>query len=307
VTNPVILSLGEVLWDLFPEGPRFGGAPANFACHAAALGAKVSMVSAVGDDPRGREAIKILRGFGIDTSLIQVIADAQTGTVGVSLDVKSKPTFTIHEGSAWDRVAWTPGIAERITEVDAVYFGTLGQRSEVSKESIRRALDMAKTKEIPRVLDINLRKPFFDTVLIRESVEITSVLKLSDDELEQVATACGIRTNHDYDTTLRALLERFDLDLVVMTKGADGAILVAPGKTVDQAGIPADVRDTVGAGDAFIASLVVGMLRGEPLEKLAHDACETAAAVCAQVGAVPGFPGDRRMSGGDLPLINDGK
>lgn len=291
MTEPAILSLGEVLWDLFPEGARFGGAPANFACHAAVLGAKVSMVSAVGDDPRGREAIKILQAYGIGTSLIQSIPDAQTGTVGVSVDANGKPTFTIHGGCAWDRIAWTPEIAERIGEADAVYFGTLGQRSDESRASIRRALDMAMAAEIPRVLDVNLRKPFFDAALIRESVECASVLKLSDDELEQVADACKIRSANGCEATLRALLGSYHLDLVVMTQGADGAILVAPGKTVDQAGIPADVIDTVGAGDSFTASFVVGMLRGEPLEKIARDACESAAAVCACTGAVPRLPG----------------
>ena len=102
---PSIVSLGEVLWDLFPEGARFGGAPANFACHAALLGCDVAMVSAVGDDPRGREAVGILRGYGIDTTMVERLEDAPTGTVGVSLDADGKPTFVIHEGSAWDRIA----------------------------------------------------------------------------------------------------------------------------------------------------------------------------------------------------------
>lgn len=291
MTEPAILSLGEVLWDLFPDGARFGGAPANFACHAAVLGAKVTMVSAVGDDPRGREAIEILQAYGIDASLVQSIAGVPTGAVGVSLDAEGKPTFTIDGGSAWDQVAWTPGMAAHTTKANAVYFGILGQRSEVSRVTIRRVLGMARAAGILRILDVNLRKPFFDAALIRESVECASVLKLSDDELEQVAGACGIGLANDCEATLRALREQFRLDLVVMTQGAEGAILVAPGQTVDQAGIPADVLDTVGAGDAFTASFVVGMLRGEPLEKIVRDACETAAAVCAHTGAVPGFPG----------------
>ena len=104
--KPEIISIVEVLWDLCPEGERFGGAPANFACHAAILGANVSMVSAVGDDRHGREACDILQGFGIDVSLMQTIPEVPTGTVGVVLDVAGKPTFTIHEPSAWDRLAW---------------------------------------------------------------------------------------------------------------------------------------------------------------------------------------------------------
>ncbi len=293
MNKPEILSFGEVLWDLFPEGPRFGGAPANFACHAAVLGAEVSLVSAVGGDPRGQEALKILRAYGVDTSLVQSIADAQTGSVGVDLDEKGKPSYTIHEGSAWDRIAWGAELAERVGQANAVYFGTLGQRSEISRASIRRALDVAVATGVHRVLDINLREPFFDGAMIRESVEYASVLKLSDDELVQVSDACGIDPGDRGEATLRVLLERFSLDMVVLTQGADGALLVTPDDTIDQPGIPTEIVDTVGAGDSFTASFVVGMLRGEDLGKIVHDACELAAAVCAQAGAVPKLPGKR--------------
>ena len=116
--RPQVISLGETLWDLFPDGERFGGAPANFACHAAILGADVSMISAVGDDRRGQEAVAILRGYGIDVSLLQVILGALTGTVGVAIDGAGKPTFTIHEDSAWDRIAWSKELESRITDAD---------------------------------------------------------------------------------------------------------------------------------------------------------------------------------------------
>ena len=285
-----ILAIGEVLWDLFPEGPRFGGAPANFACHAASSGGRVSMVSAVGDDSRGSEAVRILQAYGIDTSLVQRIADAPTGTVGVSLDASGKPTFAIHEGSAWDRIAWTPELESRIAEVDAIYFGTLGQRGDGSRATIRRALSVAEARGIRRVLDVNLRKPFFDAALIRESVTQASVLKLSDDELHEVAAACGVANEDRPEATLRALLARFQLDLVAMTRGADGALLVSPTETIDQPGIPTVVCDTVGAGDSFTAAFVIGLLRGDSPGIIARVACEIAAAVCAQPGAVPDLP-----------------
>ena len=137
--RPTIISLGEVLWDLFPDGQRFGGAPANFACHAAIQGAAVTMVSAVGDDQNGHDAIGILSAYGIDVSLVQIIPDAPTGTVGVALDNNGKPTFVIHQGSAWDNLTWNDAIASRIATVDAIYFGTLGQRSAVSRATIRRS------------------------------------------------------------------------------------------------------------------------------------------------------------------------
>lgn len=288
--NFLVVGLGEVLWDLFPEGARFGGAPANFACHAAVLGCDVAMVSAVGDGPRGREAIGILRGYGIDTTMIQRLEDAPTGTVGVSLDANGKPTFVIHEGSAWDWIAWTPELEARIIEADAVYFGTLGQRGEVSRTTIRCALEVASESGSSRILDVNLREPFYDAALIRESIESTSVLKLSDDELEPVVAACGLDSMTGIETRLRALLDRFGLDLVVMTRGAEGALLVSPTETVDQPGIPTTVRNTVGAGDSFTAALVTGLLRGDPLRSIARAACELAASVCAQPGTVPELP-----------------
>lgn len=282
-----IISCGEVLWDLFPDGPRFGGAPANFACHAALPGGSVTMLSAVGDDARGREAVKVLRGFGIETSLIQRIATAPTGTVGVSVDASGKPTFEIHAGSAWDQIAWSSELADSIAGADAIYFGTLGQRGEISRTTIRRALTFAHERRILRVLDVNLRPPFFDAALIRESVGHASVLKLSDEELPAVANACGIRCCGRAEDALRAMLTLHDLDLVAMTRGADGALLVSADETISQPGIPATVRDTVGAGDSFTAALVIGLLRGDALADIARTACETAAAVCAHDGAVP--------------------
>lgn len=303
--KPRILSCGEVLWDMFSEGERFGGAPANFACHAAILGGAVSILSAVGADARGDKAISVLQGFGIDTSLVQRIADAPTGSVGVSLDAAGKPSFAIHADSAWDRVLWTAELEKRITELDAVYFGTLGQRGEVSRVTIRRALSLAKEHGILRVLDVNLRRPFYDAALIRESIALANVLKLSDDELPEVAAACGIalddksgqrgldrRLNRvssviTAEATLKTLRARFDLDCVVMTRGSEGALMVSAEDAIDQPGMPTTVVDTVGAGDSFTAAFVLGLLRGEPHQATLLRACEIASAVCAQSGAVP--------------------
>lgn len=284
---PAIISFGEVLWDLFPEGARFGGAPANFACHAAALGGDVTMVSAVGVDDRGREAIEILHAYGIHTDLIPSWPDAPTGTVGIELDGDGKPTFAIHEGSAWDQLNWTEEMAARIQRADAVYFGTLGQRSEASRATITRALKVAADAGISRVLDVNLRAPFFDDALVRESVSHASILKLSDDEIEKVSKATEVDSTAGHENSLRQLLERYQLDLVVMTRGAEGALLVSPDRTIDQPGIPTTVLDTVGAGDAFIASFCLGLLRGEAHDQILRKSCELAAEVCAHRGAIP--------------------
>ena len=284
--RPTIISLGEVLWDLFPDGQRFGGAPANFACHAAIQGAAVTMVSAVGDDQHGHDAIGILSAYGIDVSLVQIIPDAPTGTVGVALDNNGKPTFTIHQGSAWDRIIWNDALTSRITTADAVSFGTLGQRSAVSRATIRRAVKAALAKGIPRVLDINLRPPFFDAEMIRDSIQLASILKLSDDELVEVCSACSISETSRQDVMLQGLFEFGNLDIVVLTRGKDGAVLVTPDDTVTQNGISANVIDTVGAGDSFTAAFLIGELRGESRKQNLRRSCEIAAATCAHSGAV---------------------
>jgi fructokinase len=285
--KPRILSCGEVLWDLFPEGARFGGAPANFACHAALLGGDVTMLSAVGNDRRGDEAVTILQGFGVETALVQRIPDVPTGSVGVSVDSAGKPSFEIHRGSAWDLIDWTDALEAKVSEVDAIYFGTLGQRGAVSRATIRRAMGLASKRGMLRVLDVNLRSPFYDAALIRESIAQASVLKLSDEELSEVGTACGIALDSKPEVTLRSLLTRFGLHLVVMTRGAEGALFVSPDGVIDQPGIPTKVVDTVGAGDSFTAAFVLGILRGDAPEVILQKACEIASAVCSQSGAVP--------------------
>ncbi len=245
------------------------------------------MVSAVGQDLHGRQAMNILRGYGIDVGLLQVIPGAHTGTVGVALDEAGKPTFTIHEDSAWDRIAWNHGLESRVADADAVYFGTLGQRSEVSRSTIRRGLEKARRAGIPRVVDINLRPPYFDSQMIRESIRLASILKLSDDELMDVCAACGLASTAQPNVLLKQLLDTQHLDLVVMTRGARGAVLLTPKGIVEQPGIPTIVLDTVGAGDSFTAAFLLGFLRGETHVQNLFKACSIASAVCSHSGAVP--------------------
>ena len=285
--HPTILSLGEVLWDLFPDGERFGGAPANFACHAAVQDADVTMLSAVGDDQYGRDAIRFLSAYGIDVSLMQVISETPTGTVGVEVDADGKPTFVIHQGSAWDNLTWNDAIASRIATVDAVYFGTLGQRDLVSRATIRRVVETASLAGIPRILDVNLRTPFFDAEMICNSVQLASILKLSDDELVEVCSACNISKTDQSEEDVRGLLEFGNLDMVILTCGKAGAVLVTPDDTVTQNGISTNVIDTVGAGDSFTAAFLVGELRGDPHDQNLRKSCEVAAATCTHSGALP--------------------
>jgi fructokinase len=285
--RPSIIACGEVLWDLFPDRTCFGGAPANFACQAAMLGGDVRLLTAVGNDPRGKAARQLLRDYGVDTELVQNRPDFPTGTVAVTLDAHGSPTFTIHAPSAWDYLEWDPRLIERITPASIVYFGTLGQRGPASRAIIQRTLKMAQTVRALRILDINLRPPFFDAELIRQAVSYASVLKISDSELPIVSAVYDLPDDADVPRSLSRLRQQTQLDLIALTQGAEGAWLIDARQAVQQAGIPTEVCDTVGAGDAFTAALGIGLWRGMDLPLLAEHACRVAAATCAHPGAIP--------------------
>ena len=279
--------MGDGLWDLFPDGPRFGGATANYACHASRLGGDVSMVSGVGVDERGDALLDVYRKYGVSSDLVQVLQDYPTGVVHVELTENGLPTFTIGENAAWDHWEWNEEIERTVRNADALYFGTLGQRGQLARDGIRRAMEIAKATQIPRILVINLRAPFFDDLLIRKSITLCTVLKISDEELHRVCQACEIDLSQSDESVLSELRTKFELDLVVMTRGADGAMLIHPNGVVQQPGVPATVIDTVGAGDSFTASMTLGLLAGKGYPQILVDACKVAAGVCSHAGAVP--------------------
>ena len=279
--------MGDGLWDLFPDGPRFGGATANFACHSARLGADVHMVSGVGEDERGEALLQVYRKHGVNIDLVQVLKDYPTGVVHVELTEKGLPTFTIGENAAWDHWEWNEEIDRMVTKADALYFGTLGQRGQSSRVGIRKALAIAKGQNTPRILDINLRAPFFDDALIGESIALCSILKISDEELQRVCQACDIDSSQSDENGLGELQTKFGLDLVVMTQGAKGAVLAHADGMVEQPGVPVKLVDTVGAGDSFTASMTLGLLQGKEYTEILADACQIAAEVCSHAGAVP--------------------
>jgi fructokinase len=285
--RPSVLSFGEVLWDQFPGESRFGGAPANVACHCSLSGAESCLISAVGADAPGRQALEILSQYGVDTSGVSVLSEAPTGSVGVRLLEGGKPEFTIHPGSAWDQIPWVDRFETLLWQSDAIVYGTLGQRSQVSRQTLTRVLERASQLGKWRVLDVNLRAPFFDDALIERSVAAASFLKMSDEELPTVARACGVSQSAGEEATLRALSERFELDGIAMTCGAKGAVLLYGTTLFEQSSFPVEVVDTVGAGDSFTAVLLCSLLRREdPLQAL-RAACQTASGVCGIRGALP--------------------
>ncbi|MFN2570083.1 MAG: carbohydrate kinase [Gemmatimonadales bacterium] len=277
-----------MLWDVFPDGAHFGGAPANVVVHAARFGAEAMMISAVGEDARGDEAVKRLAAFGVDTSAVARLADHPTGVVRVSVDAAGVPSYDIAAGSAWDCVPWSAAVERAAQRADAICFGTLAQRSPVSRMTIRRAI--AATRETAwRLFDVNLRQSYYDVGLVVASLELANAVKLNDEELPVVARLCGLAGGSPVEQ-LRALCQRFGLRLTALTRGARGSVLVSAGDVWESPAPRTKVADTVGAGDAFTAALLVGTLGGASLETVNRHANLVAAYVCSQPGATPVIP-----------------
>ena len=282
--SPAIIGLGEILWDVFPDGARFGGAPANLACHVAALGHRAQMVGSVGRDDLGRRALAELssRGVGIDS--VHCDKDRATGVVTVSLDDNGVASYEFASDTAWDALPWSDDLARLAARTPAVCFGTLAQRSEQSRETIRRFV-LATPSTSLRVFDVNLRPPFVSDGVIRESLDWANVLKLNDEELPVLAALCDLSGSEVQ--IIEALADRFSLRAVALTRGPDGAVLLCDGRLSDQPGIETQVVDTVGAGDAYTAVLTIGLVEGRDLDELNRHACRVAAFVCSQSGATP--------------------
>jgi fructokinase len=282
-----VLGLGEVLWDLLPSGPQVGGAPANFALHAHALGADAAVITRIGADARGDEILWRFEARGLPTGLVQRDTEAPTSTVTVQLGSDGVPRFTIHEDVAWDRLAVTDEALAAVAAADAVCFGTLAQRREPARTSIRRLL--AATRPAAwRVFDVNLRQHFHSRETIEASLGLATVLKLNDAELPVLAAMFGL--NGPVRSQLEQLAARFNLVALALTRGPHGSLLFGADGWSDHPGLPVEVCDTVGAGDAFTAALTLGLLMGWDLDRVNEQANQVARYVCGCAGATPPLP-----------------
>jgi len=285
--NFKIVGIGEVLWDLLPAGPQLGGAPANFAYHAHALGAQAGVVTRVGDDKFGREILRRLGEQGIADGTVQVDETAPTGTVTVELSDQGIPKYVIRENVAWDHLAVTQPALKAIREANAVCFGSLAQRGAISRASIQRLVAAAPAHAL-RVFDINLRQNYFSREVIEQSLRLANVLKLNEDELPILASLFGLTGSTRQQMDVLAL--RFSLRLVALTRGPAGSLLLQDGKWSDCPSVPIKIVDTVGAGDSFTAALVLGLLQKMALDEINALADEVARYVCSCAGATPPLP-----------------
>jgi fructokinase len=284
--NYITIGLGELLWDLFPEGKQLGGAPANFAYMTRLLSDEGMVASRVGNDALGRAAGRRLERLGLRTSHIQLDSTHPTGTVKVQVDPAGQPTFRIAEAVAWDFLAWTPEWRALAERADAVCFGSLAQRSPESRSTIRAFLS-ALRPGATRVFDVNLRQSFYDADTLSESAKLADIMKVNNDELAVVAKLLGIPFIYDELRAARWLRDTFGLKLVCITRGAKGSLLVGAEETSEHPGYRVHVADTVGAGDAFTAALVYHHLRHASVPTLNEAANRMGAWVASQTGATP--------------------
>lgn len=283
-----VVGIGEILWDVFPEKRVLGGAPANFAFHARSLGAAAAVVSRVGTDELGDQIVAEVGTHGVETRFLERDPVHPTGTVSVRVDTKGKPVYEIHEDVAWDFIAAGDEALGYVSEADAICFGSLAQRSSTSQRTIQRLLAGVPETAL-KVFDVNLRQSFYSPETIESSLVLANVLKLSDDELPAIAGMMDVSGSDE--ACLEELARRFSLRLAALTRGSKGSLLWSEKEISTHPGVaPPEMRDTVGAGDSFTATAVMGLLAGHPLDRVNDQANRVASWVCSQDGAAPALP-----------------
>ena len=283
--NGYILSIGEILWDILPSGRKPGGAPANFAFHCMQLGADARLLSRVGNDELGRELIEFYRSLGLSTDFIDTDPTAPTSTVDVELTADGQPKFTIRENVAWDNIEVTESAVQFAQTADAVCFGSLAARTKTTFQTIQNLVSQTKPSAL-RVFDVNLREPFVEGGVIKTLLGLANVLKLNDAELTRMASMFNVPGN-TVEKHVDWFINQYNLKILIMTCGAQGSRIFADGKEYFCQSRSIEVVDTVGAGDAFTATVVVGLLSGWSMNTIHERANAVAAFVCTQNGATP--------------------
>ena len=290
----LILGIGELLWDLLPEGSRLGGAPANFAVMTGRLGNHAAILSRIGRDDLGRKAVDALEPLPADTSGLQIDTEHETGRVTVTLEA-GQPSYTIHQPAAWDFLELSDEWVHLAERADALCFGSLAQRNAESRQTIQSLVAQASSSCV-RVFDVNLRSPFYSNETIQESLELATVLKMNDAEVPQILELLGLPAHEGGGRDRlrrgaeRLLTEFPTLEMVAVTRGGHGSLLVRRDAWHEHPGIRVKVADTIGAGDAFTAAMTHYLLRGADLARLNEAGNRWGGWVASQPGAMPELP-----------------
>lgn len=290
--NDIVVGMGEALWDVLPEGKKIGGAPANFAYHVSQFGLPSRVVSAIGNDPLGREIVENFTSKGLNHLIEEV--PYPTGTVQVEIDPAGVPQYDIKENVAWDNIPYTARLEALAGQTRAVCFGSLAQRNVVSRDTINRFLDaMPQTADSLVVFDVNLRQGFYTKEILCNSMKRCNILKINDEELVTVSRMFGY-PGIDLQDKCWILLGKYNLRMLILTCGINGSYVFTPGNVSFQPTPKVEVADTVGAGDSFTAAFIASLLKGKSVAEAHALAVRTSAFVCTRKGAMPELPPDIR-------------
>lgn len=281
-----IVGIGEILWDVFPHSRKLGGAPANFAYFVKKLGQNGLVASRVGHDFPGKEIMDSLFKLGLAGDFIQIDSKHPTGTVDVKIDDSGQPDYIINKNVAWDFLEFSDRWKKLAREADVICFGTLAQRFLKSRRTIVNFLKMARRTAI-KVLDINLRQNFYSLKTIIRSLELATILKLNKEELWQLRNLMNYSNEKNDINFCRKLMNEYSIKLICLTRGEDGSLLIDESDYYDHPSYKVSVADTVGAGDAFTAAMVIQYLKGRTLEEMSSSANRLGSWVSSQIGPTP--------------------
>jgi fructokinase len=278
-----ITAIGEILFDIYPETKNLGGAPLNFLYHVQKLTGEGNIISRVGNDVLGNKAIEFLKSSRISTSYIQIDHLHPTGVANVKLNKNKVPTFRIDENRAYDFIEITDKVNQLINKkTGCLYFGSLAQRNKVTRDTIKSLFG----KKIKYFCDLNIRQKFYTKEIINKSLLNADALKINIDELRLINKLLfGDRFSLEKDAN--KVLEKFDIELLAVTKGKDGSTLFTKNETDDYKTTLSGIVDTLGAGDAFAAVFCIGYLRKWKLNKINKLANDFASEICRIKGALP--------------------
>lgn len=282
---PYVIAIGELLWDLLPNGKKPGGAPANVLYHLQQLGNTTSLISAVGNDELGKELVQYLQDHNLNTKFIQKV-EKPTGTVEVTLE-NGSPSYTTSESVAWDYIQKTPQNLQAAATCNAIVYGSLSQREINSSKTILALLEEKKSDCIT-LFDVNIREPFINKSTVECSLKHATIFKLNDDELPTVCSLLSIDAQ-DTQSACTQILYKYNLDLVALTQGKAGSTLITKDSFLQRDSVHSDICDTIGAGDAYSAALLDGLLQGLPLDIIQKKAHILAGWVAEQPGAMPTY------------------
>ena len=278
-----VVSIGEILWDVFPEGKKAGGSSMNVALNLHKQGINSEFVSAIGDDENGKELIEFLALNDFPTHFIQVLA-VPTSTVQVKLDEQQQATYTIVEPVAWDEIEVTDQLIDAVKNADALVYCSLTCRNETSRSTILNLLKHAKLK----VFDINLREPFYTITTLKQLLAAADILKVNEHELLYLKNELHLSGNTD-EQLLKQLSLLFNIQIICLTVGEKGAYVLHEDFLHHHKGYTVKVADTVGAGDSFLATFIASYLKGYPMDTILDRACKVGSFVASQVGANPPY------------------